>query len=110
MYKQGDIIVVHFPFSDNIKKSKMRPAIVISNEISNNIDHDLIICPITTMLRRSVFSFLLDNGDLHEPLPQNSEVRCNKIATIRSNLVLSKISELSKDKMDDLIGLVKRAF
>lgn len=110
MYKQGDIVAVHYPFSDDITKSKLRPAIVISNEMSNQLDNDLIISPITTTLRKTVFSFSLTNNDVINPLPKNSEVRCNKFTTIRESLVLGKISELKKDKLSELLIQVKSVF
>ena len=64
MYKQGDIVIVQYRFSDQVTKTKLRPAIVISNEASNDLDHDLIISPITTTLRRTSFSFFLSTQDL----------------------------------------------
>ena len=110
MYKQGDIIIVFFPYSDDFKKSKLRPAIVVSNELSNGLDNDLIICPITTRLRESPFSFSLSNEDLLQPLPNEREVRCNKFATIRSSLILDRISALKADKVAKLAEVLKSAF
>ena len=102
-YKQGDIIKVPFPFSDDFSRSKVRPAIVVSNEMSNQLDNDIIIAPITSVVRTNVFSLLIDNQDLTFPLPLNSEVRCNKIMVMRQSLVISKISSLKKYKHNDLI-------
>ena len=64
MYKQGDIITVKYPFSDKPQKAKLRPAIVISNKKSNNLDNDLLIAPITTTIRATPFSFTIDNKDI----------------------------------------------
>jgi mRNA-degrading endonuclease toxin of MazEF toxin-antitoxin module len=83
MYQQGDIIVVHYPLTDKPAKTKLRPAIIVSNEISNKLDNDVLVCPVTTKVRDSEFSFLLNNNDLTQPLLPGSEVRCNKIMTIR---------------------------
>lgn len=40
-YKQFDIIWTQFPLSDKIDKLKHRPAIIVSNELSNNSDNDI---------------------------------------------------------------------
>ena len=110
MYKQGDIIIVFFPYSDDINTSKLRPAIVVSNELSNGLDNDIIICPITTRLRQSRFSFPLSNEDLLQPLPKDSEVRCNKFATIRSSEVLKSVSALKAAKIAELAEVLKSVF
>ncbi len=81
MYKQGDIIAVHYPLTDKPAKTKLRPAIVISNETSNKLDSDILVCPITTKI--DSFPTPLTDNDVTQPLLPGSEVRCNKIMTIR---------------------------
>ena len=106
MFQQGDIISVWYPFSDNPKKGKIRPAIVISNEVSNQLDHDLLIIPVTSTLRQDMFSFPIENRDLTVALPKNCEARCNKITTIRDTLVHGKVSFLKPERHADLITKV----
>ena len=103
MFQQGDIISVWYPFSDNPKKGKIRPALVISNEASNQLDHDLLIIPITSTLRQDAFSFSIENNDLTVARPKNCEARCNKITTIRDTLVHGKVSFLKQERHADLI-------
>lgn len=110
MYQQGDIISVNFPFSDDIKKSKLRPAVVVSNKTSNDLDNDLLICPITSTIRKSDFSFILNDSDLTQPLPKNSEIRCNKIATIRNSLVFGKVSSLKPNSLKKVLEMIKSVF
>ena len=43
MYKQGDIIAVHYPLTDKPAKTKLRPAVVVSNELSNQMDNDILV-------------------------------------------------------------------
>ncbi len=76
MYKQGDIIAVHYPLTDKPAKTKMRPAIVVSNEISNKLDNDILVCPITTKNHNTEFSYGLNNDQLMQLLLPGSEVRC----------------------------------
>ena len=99
-YRKGDIIKVPYPYSDDFSKSKVRPAIIVSNDVSNN--NDYLVAPITSMIRKTPFSFAIENKDLTNSLPLNSEVRCNKITTIRQSLILGKISFLAKEKQEEL--------
>ena len=101
-YRKGDIIKVPYPYSDDFSKSKVRPAIIVSNDVSNNLDNDYLVAPITSMIRKTPFSFAIENKDLTNSLPLNSEVRCNKITTIRQSLILGKISFLAKEKQEEL--------
>jgi mRNA-degrading endonuclease toxin of MazEF toxin-antitoxin module len=110
MYKQGDIIIVPYPFSDDLKKYKYRPAIVISNQKSNDLDDDLLICPITSAIRENEFSYQLEDKDTDEALPVQSEVRCNKIVTIRKSLIKRKFNNLKQKTLLKVIQKVKSSF
>jgi mRNA-degrading endonuclease toxin of MazEF toxin-antitoxin module len=112
MYKQGDIIAVHYPLTDKPAKTKLRPAIVISNETSNKLDSDILVCPITTKIRDSEFSYPLTDNDVTQQLLPGSEVRCNKIMTIRvwEKQILGKISEANPQALSNIRELVKKVF
>ncbi|MEK7253541.1 MAG: type II toxin-antitoxin system PemK/MazF family toxin, partial [Bacteroidota bacterium] len=45
--KQGTIVLVPFPFTDQPAKSKRRPAIIISNQSLNSIG-DIIVAAVTS--------------------------------------------------------------
>lgn len=109
-YKQGDIVSIPFPFSDNPASSKLRPALIISNNLSNSVDSDLIFLPITSQIRSDIFSFNLDNNFLQRPLPKNCEVRCNKIFTLRDHLITKKVSEIDPKQLKKILELAIKAF
>jgi mRNA interferase MazF len=109
MYKQFDIVAVNYPFSDNPQQSKLRPAIIISNALSNELDSDVLLCPISTQIRSEVFSYSLDGVYLTFPLPAKSEIRCNKITTLRTSLIIKKISSLKQEKHEEVLDLVIKA-
>ena len=94
MYRQFEIVWVKYPFSDQPEKGKTRPALVVSNEASNALDSDILVCPLTSTLRGDAFAVRLTDQMLTAPLPLPSEVRCNKVTAVRSSLVLGRISEL----------------
>lgn len=108
-YKQGDLVWLNYPYSDDFSQSKRRPAIIISNDISNSLDDDYLLCPITSILRNDIFSFRLENEFLSRPLPKISEVRCNKIVTVRESIIIAKFASLASSQISNLIEVVKKA-
>ncbi len=109
-YKQFDIIWTHFPLSDKIDKLKLRPALVVSNRISNGLDSDVMVCPITSRIRGDEFAIILKDGMVSIPLDAESELRCNKITNIRNSLFSDKISELLPEYHDQILEKIKSAF
>lgn len=47
---------------------------------------------------------------LSSSLEIESEVRCNKVTTIRNNLIISKIGELLPEYYDKILEKIKSAF
>ena len=62
MYKQGDIVIVNFPFTD-LSNSKVRPAVIISND-KINISGDYLIVMISTQEIKGDFSVNISNIDV----------------------------------------------
>ena len=110
MYNQGDIVWIKYPLTERPEKLKIRPAVVVSHQKSNQLDHDILICPITSTLRKSIFSIELHSNELTVPLPSLSEIRCNKIYTIRVENVISKFSTLELQKLKNVIDIVCMSF
>jgi mRNA interferase MazF len=108
MYRQGDIVLVPFPPS-NLSQAKLRPVIIISNQIVNETD-DVIVIQITSNIRSDNFSFQLKNSFLLEPMPYESEVRTHKFFTIEKRLIKMKITEMRKKHLLNLIDKVIRLF
>ena len=50
IYKQGDVLLVPFPFTDQ-SGSKQRPAVVVSSEAYNQTHSDVILAPITSQIK-----------------------------------------------------------
>ncbi len=109
-YKQFDIVWTKFSFSDKIAQYKIRPAIIISNQISNFLDNDIILCPITSQIRGDAFGVELTNEMLSNSLDIRSEIRCNKLMTIRKLLVISKSGEVLLPYHQLIIEKVWKAF
>jgi len=94
---QRDIVLVPFPFTD-LSGIKRRPVLVVSNNTINKskTDNDFIAVAVTSKIRRGPYSVQVSNGDWENGfLPANSEIRCDKIATLEKSIVLKKLCVLN---------------
>ncbi len=107
-FRQGDIVIVPFPFSDG-QLSKSRPAVVISGERVNNT-RDIILAQISSTSRSDEFSFFIDENRITVSLRKKSQVRVHKIFVMEKMLVKKKISQLTDLAKNELLVKVKNLF
>lgn len=90
-FKQGDVVMVNFPFS-NLIDSKNRPALVISNDDYNLIGEDIIICGITSNQIEREYSIDLEQKDMYEgKIYFSSRIKADKIFSIEKSIINRKI-------------------
>jgi len=65
--EQGDIVLIDFSYSD-LKRSKFRPALVISNSRYNSTSLDVIVLRITSKSKREWAIKKMKLAELFEPL------------------------------------------
>ena len=53
--KQKEIVLLPYPFS-NLKETKVRPALIISNDFFNKKSDDCIMVPLTTIIKEEPYS------------------------------------------------------
>ncbi len=96
-FEQGDILIVHFPFSD-LSSIKQRPVLVLSNNGYNKKNRDLITCAVTSNLKGSeYYSVLIDNEDLKEgKIPKKSRIKVDKIFTLEQSIIKKKVARVNK--------------
>lgn len=93
-YKRGDVVLVRFPFTD-LTTTKRRPALVISTDLYNQSQVNLIIAAITSQTHRlGIGNCLIQDG-----LVKPSQVKAI-IATIEQSLVLKKLGTLASNDME----------
>ncbi len=110
MYKQGEIILVPFPYSD-LSASKRRPALVVSNNTYNNQFSDVVVCVITSNLFKDKFSIDLVNEDLETGLlPETSVIKCHKLFTIEQSKIIKRFSTIKKKKFDEVTKVLQKLF
>jgi len=99
-YRQGEILIVPFPFSD-LSNVKRRPVLVLSNEGDNKNSKDLIICGITSNLRDKKHSIIVENHNLlFGQIPIKSLIKTDKLFTIEKSIVIKKVAKLNQDTFE----------
>lgn len=97
MVSQRDIVLISFPFSD-MKKSKVRPVIVMSNDEYNNKFKDFIAIPLTSNLNLREYTIKITNKELESGnLIVESLAKIDKIVSIEKTLARKKIGRVKKD-------------
>lgn len=62
---QRDIILINFPFSD-LTGTKVRPALVVSNDRYSSTSLDAVVLAITSNLSPSEYKVFIENRDLEK--------------------------------------------
>jgi mRNA interferase MazF len=97
MYKQRDIIMIPFPYTD-LTETKQRPAIIVSNNNYNDTLDDVIVCAVTSKFQRDEFCIeLLDTNLDYGKLPEVSFVKAHKLLTIHKSKIIKKYSRVKED-------------
>lgn len=108
-YKRGDVVLVSFPFTD-LSSSKRRPAVVISPDVFNGHDEDVVLVAITSQ-QPDDNAVSIEAGDLVEgTLPKQFFVKATKIFTMHSTLVLRRICVLRSEKVDEVLRELRAFF
>lgn len=101
--KQKNLVIVQYPFT-NQKGSKVRPAIIISNDSYNKHGNDLICIPVTSHIKKDKYSFPLIQTNLKQGnLITNSVVKYDKLFSIDKKLIYKKIGEIENTHFNNLI-------
>ena len=89
-FKENTIVLIAFPFT-NLTASKIRPALIIRDQV----DDDLICCPISSIFNRTRDDIEIKESDTKGfVFPIKSVVRIQKIFTLNMSLVRKKIGSL----------------
>jgi len=96
MTLQRDIVLLNFPFS-NLKQSKVRPAIILSNNKHNKKSDDVVVVPLTSNLKQTDYDMLISNNNLEKGnLIVNSRVKVDRIFSVDKKLVKMDIGKIDK--------------
>lgn len=98
-YKQGDIVLLPFPYSD-LSTAKKRPALVVSNNTFNASSDDFVCCLVTTNPKQDKYTIQITENDVEQgKLSFASTVKPYRIFTTDKKIVVKKLCALQKTKL-----------
>lgn len=101
-FEQGDVVILPVPFSDQSAR-KARPAVVVSNNRINSASDDVVLVPLTSVLKDSPYSVLITDRDLEQgKLAAPSRARADKIFTAHKDLIAMKIGIVRSNVMAEI--------
>lgn len=95
IYRQRDIVLVPFPFSD-LSMQKVRPVLILSNDAYNQQSSDIVVCGLTTNLRPAPYSIIVDVANVEQPgtLRHKSRIKADAIASLEQSIIVKQIARL----------------
>lgn len=89
--QQKEIVLLPYPFSD-LEGTKVRPAVIVSNNLFNRKSDDCVMVPLTAVIKDEPYSVIINQGNLSSgKLLKQSRVRADKIFTVEKKLIIMKI-------------------
>lgn len=107
-YRQRDIALVRFPFSD-LSGQKVRPVLVLSNDAYNQRSADVLVCGLTTNLNPTPYSVAIGVTDVEQPgtLRHRSKIKADAIASLEQSLLIKPIARLKPAVFRQVIAEVE---
>mgnify|MGYP005854676207 CR=1 FL=1 len=100
-FMKGDV-VAPFPFSD-LSAAKRRPALVIASLTGD----DVILCQITSKSVADSYAIPITNADFASGgLPQDSNIRPNRLFTADANIILYRAGVLAPKKVQEVVAKI----
>ena len=100
-YTLGEIVLVKFPFTNNLGFKK-RPALIIKD----TNDGDVIVCRIPSKLYTSSYDIELKNWS-QNGLQLPSVIRVHKMASLEMNMIDRKLGEVDNNVKTQVINIIQ---
>jgi mRNA interferase MazF len=107
LFKQGSIVLVDFSYS-NLKETKFRPALVISNYEYNENSIDIVVIRVTSKSRERRWEVEIVREDLAEGTLdiEPSYVKVDSVFTVEKRIIKKIVARLKVEKIEE----IKRQF
>ncbi|MBM4080034.1 MAG: type II toxin-antitoxin system PemK/MazF family toxin [Planctomycetes bacterium] len=108
-YRQRDIALVPFPFSD-LSASKVRPVFILSNDEHNQQSADVVVCGLTTNLEPSPYSVPVAPADVEQAgtLRHKSKIKADAISFLDQSLIIKPIARLKLSVFRQVVREIER--
>jgi len=114
-FKQGEIVLLPFPF-DDLSGAKKRPVLIISSDYFNRISRTIIVVEITSNLRSGFqeLNVKIEDKDVNrypntKPLIP-SIIKPYVIFSVNKKLVQKRIGILREEKIKEVFSVLEKIF
>jgi mRNA interferase MazF len=99
-FVKGDVVIFPFPYTD-LSNTKLRPCLIISNEMRD----DILLCQITSKnsVKDEYIVELKQTQTENGSLMIDSYIRSNMLFTANKNQISKKVCKLNKQKYAEVI-------
>ena len=105
--EQKEIAWAEVPHPD-YRDIKIRPIVIISNNVYNSKTEDVLACAITSNTKAADYSVYVDSNHLASgKLAFPSRIRADKLFFIKKTRILKSFGVLSNQKFDELIKQIQ---
>lgn len=103
---QRDIVLISFPFS-NLASTKVRPAVVLSNDKYNRSSEDFVAVPLTSNLKLRDYAILVTSDELESgKLVVDSKAKVGMIFSVSQRLVRMKIGRIRVEVHEKITSML----
>ena len=100
--RRGEIYWVNLDPTLGSEISKMRPAVIISNDIGNQYSQRVIVAPITSRRTQQIYPFEVRVEIGEGGLKESSKVLLDQIRTVDKSRLVRKLGKLKPNTMEGI--------
>lgn len=105
--QRGDIVLVNLDPVVGSEQGKIRPALVIQNNIGNETSPTTIVAPVTSKIFTKEFPTNVEISSKISKLEKNSTILLNQIRTIDKSRIIRKLSNIDSNSMEKVNLAIK---
>jgi len=105
--KRGDVLLVNLEPVTGAEQGRIRPVIVIQNDIGNKFSPTTIIAPITSKIFSKEFPTNVKASARQSGLKKDSTILLNQIRTIDKSRIIKKVRSLEREIMNKVDLAIK---
>ncbi len=112
MVMRGDIVLIDFPFPGDYRRSKVRPALIIQNDLGNRYSSNTIVAAISTTIKDIPVHYLIKAGTplaKRAGLTKDSAINVSVIMTVEKKYIKKKIGHFNPKDMQPINRILRRS-
>ena len=103
-FEQGKILLAHIPYT-NLREIKKRPVLVISNEVYNSTNEDIIVLAITSNTKERNHIINISNDSLTKgSLLKVSRIKADHVMKISKEIIEMELGKVKSEVLANAIS------